>query len=685
MTVTASETLSNCRYWHQEKERANHKNRGGSSEDSSILTRLIIQGPTDNVNKDDTRIQQDNAAENNDASPRRRNRFALGASRALRYTHYRRNFGQPCARDDDCRSERGLSCQEWVCRCAFDTPVRVQVQGIDTCLAAKYLYESCRYNQECSHRNAHMRCVDFLCYCPLPFELRANGDCLEARPSLGKLIAAISPAALLLIIMGTIGGTFIFRKIFHGEEQDDNTINFLRQNEQILSTQRSAATASVSIRTGPLKSWRPKKSQPPSNSRSPRPISPPVPFTRLLRVPPDQLRPDTFSPDPTSTTTVMKTSSFSPPVPFEKSSLTPFDKSSRRSAGRPPHLSVTGLMEKVFRSSTDSSEDDGIVLRVRRDSNRGAPAPKPSRKDSLALVRSGQRRGLLSFRKDNTINKDVDESAPSYEWEVTAPTHAATRDKTVAAEAEERPEKNTEQDNHSPHTLSSPFRRSKCVKFADDAISGAASDHQRFEKPPAGMTLKGVPSARFDGGMRVGSLKAETRFLSLDTRPTAAPVKRQQFWMAGLAQGDRAYDAATAKSIGVDKSRTETSSQGEVLSLGERNRLGVGTPFVSNEDSPFAESASIALSFLRSASPSYEVLPKPDINSSMLRAADALLFPAAEDDEVSGTRKKLNASLQNAEDSAGHAEDAKLVATFLSAVLEEPSSSDGAPAPSCCA
>lgn len=99
------------------------------------------------------------------------------------------------------------------------------------------------------------------------------------------------------------------------------------------------------------------------------------------------------------------------------------------------------------------------------------------------------------------------------------------------------------------------------------------------------------------------------------------------------------------------------------------------------EDSPFAESASIALSFLRSASPSYEVLPKPDIDSSMLRAADALLFQAAEDDAVSETRRELNASLHNTEDSAAQAEDARLVAKFLSAVLEEPSSSDGAPAP----
>ncbi|KAL1477117.1 hypothetical protein MTO96_036005, partial [Rhipicephalus appendiculatus] len=90
-----------------------------------------------------------------------------------------RGIGLPCAHDSDCITTRGLTCQEWLCACAPLTPVKVEVQGVDTCLTAKSLYESCRYHQECSHLNANMRCVDFLCFCPAPFVLRGNGQCLE--------------------------------------------------------------------------------------------------------------------------------------------------------------------------------------------------------------------------------------------------------------------------------------------------------------------------------------------------------------------------------------------------------------------------------------------------------------------------------------------------------------------------
>ncbi|KAH8026106.1 hypothetical protein HPB51_016116 [Rhipicephalus microplus] len=92
-----------------------------------------------------------------------------------------RGVGLPCAHDSDCIATRGLTCQEWLCACAPVTPVRVEVQGVGTCLSVKALYESCRFHQECSHLNANMRCVDSLCYCPAPFVLRRNGQCLEPR------------------------------------------------------------------------------------------------------------------------------------------------------------------------------------------------------------------------------------------------------------------------------------------------------------------------------------------------------------------------------------------------------------------------------------------------------------------------------------------------------------------------
>ncbi|KAL1416829.1 hypothetical protein MTO96_027427 [Rhipicephalus appendiculatus] len=137
-------------------------------------------------------------------------------------------LGFPCARDADCLSGRGLTCQEWVCACAPSSPVKVQVQGIDTCLPAKALYESCRYHEECSHRSSNMRCVDFLCYCPLPFELRGNGDCLAREDKKNPTVVAS-------------------RRL----EQKSMSSSY--------STSSKVPTTSICVRSGPLKTLRPKK------------------------------------------------------------------------------------------------------------------------------------------------------------------------------------------------------------------------------------------------------------------------------------------------------------------------------------------------------------------------------------------------------------------------------------------
>ncbi|KAL1416836.1 hypothetical protein MTO96_027434 [Rhipicephalus appendiculatus] len=103
--------------------------------------------------------------------------------------------------------------------------------------------------------------------------------------------------------------------------------------------------------------------------------------------------------------------------------------------------------------------------------------------------------------------------------------------------------------------------------------------------------------------------------------------------------------------------------RGQLLSRGERNRLGLGTPFVGPEEGSLEESASIPLSFLSSYSPSFEVLPKPDISGGLF--SEALLQSA-----------ELNEA--NADTTSQEQQDASLVADFMAAIMHGESSSDGA-------
>ncbi|KAH9376101.1 hypothetical protein HPB48_014491 [Haemaphysalis longicornis] len=59
--------------------------------------------------------------------------------------------------------------------------LRVLRSASDTSLAlsaAKSLYESCVSSAECSANNPNVQCIDFLCYCPLPFVLTEDHRCL---------------------------------------------------------------------------------------------------------------------------------------------------------------------------------------------------------------------------------------------------------------------------------------------------------------------------------------------------------------------------------------------------------------------------------------------------------------------------------------------------------------------------
>ncbi|XP_065287125.1 serine-rich adhesin for platelets-like [Dermacentor albipictus] len=593
----------------------------------------------------------------------------------------RKGLGQPCAIDGDCLAGRGLSCQEWVCACAPNSPVKVQVQGIDTCLPAKALYEACRYHEECSHRSVNMRCIDFLCYCPLPFELRGNGDCLAPKPDLGKWIAAVTPTTLLIIVMASIGGAFIFRRLFPSDDKKNSTAGATRRQDQrpmssSFSPRTKVPSNSISVRHGPLKSLRPKKPNLSLQNNSTSAPTPSFPSTRLLRVPPDQLRPDAFSPGPTSTTTAMRTSSFSPPVPFAGSSQM-LDKSSARSTAlpQPSRLSTLLLMNKLLSSSADSSDEDNIFVGVLGYNPASqSKSPKQPQRTSLPFTAiNSQRREGLPFRTGDGCAVDDGSSLP-IEWG-TSTSNWDRRSSLAAAGkqvATKEGLKNGCDDDPSGRTLFSSFRQSKNVTFLDKVspVSVAGRSQLNEENTPGQVAAK--PSTTFaehERGMKVGSLKAETRWLcqnapAADTEANAASSGRRLSEKSEPARTEPTEDIAGVTKDEADTRAGDTGAQS--LSRGARNRLGLGTPFVGPEEGYLAESASIPLSFLSSSSPSFEVLPKPDISSGLLRDADALLQSAAENADAADSQEQ---------------QDASLVAEFMAAVLRGDSPSDGAAAP----
>ncbi|CAN7947559.1 unnamed protein product [Ixodes pacificus] len=78
--------------------------------------------------------------------------------------------------------------------------------------AAKAMYESCLSNQECSYENPNVQCVDFLCYCPLPFELTDLQQCLPLRATQSSLVFAIMPTAILALVLLMLGGVYTYQK-----------------------------------------------------------------------------------------------------------------------------------------------------------------------------------------------------------------------------------------------------------------------------------------------------------------------------------------------------------------------------------------------------------------------------------------------------------------------------------------
>ncbi|KAK8779351.1 hypothetical protein V5799_019308 [Amblyomma americanum] len=580
-----------------------------------------------------------------------------------------RGLGLPCARDGDCLASRGLSCQEWQCTCAPESPVRVRDDGADTCLPAKSLYESCRYHEECSHRSANLRCVDFLCYCPLPFELRGNGDCLEPRQSMTKLIAAVTPTTILLITTLALGAAFIFRRLFSDRKtagsQGDRDRPWEHPNTARGRSRSRTATTSISIRTRtPMVTHHYGRRRTSSQSNVGRTAAPPLP--RLIRWPPDRaLKANSFSPELMSTTTALRSAAATPTGASKQSSLQ-----------SPSPLSTSRLVEKLLTSSIDSADDDGIIIRIHRE-DKSAPAaalskPPFGRQGSLIPLPGSQAREMSRFRKADHNREERSASLP-IEWG----TLATSRENVLGISAPLPSSANSGRNDgmhlqgnvkDAPGFTEFRFsrRQSKGVTFADEASSKAlVSDNYKSQDGVRSVSFltpkKLESSSRVDqGGLGLGSLKAGARWQSQSARPLSAQDKEG---VSGHRdQGKSAPPFAAMNDLlasradyhnAVDSRDPAVPRQSPTLA--ERNRLGVGTPFV--DEGPLSESASVALSFLTSSSSSDELLPRPDIESAALRAAE----PPPK------------------EGAAAREEDARLVEQFMAAALEDASSSDVAP------
>ncbi|KAL3188627.1 hypothetical protein MRX96_022436 [Rhipicephalus microplus] len=130
-------------------------------------------------------------------------------------------FGALCGPGESCSSSLGLACiqaehEEYRCGCGHETPVLINEGGVKKCVRAKSMYESCVSHQECSYRTPNLQCVDFLCYCPLPYVLTESHKCLEPSGPHNDMMFAIAPTAVLIAVLLLIGGAYTYRKVSGG-------------------------------------------------------------------------------------------------------------------------------------------------------------------------------------------------------------------------------------------------------------------------------------------------------------------------------------------------------------------------------------------------------------------------------------------------------------------------------------
>ncbi|KAH6943938.1 hypothetical protein HPB50_000783 [Hyalomma asiaticum] len=553
---------------------------------------------------------------------------------------------------------------------------------------SKSLYESCRFHQECSHRDANMRCVDFLCYCPAPFVLRGNGECREPLPSSSKMIASAAPAAVLLVITFVIALAFIARRLFSGGKGNEEEHNAERPwNHNRLKT----ATMS---RSRPLSAARGRRTVSRSAERN-RSVPPPLP--RIIRIPPDRWRYNSASPSkadsPIPSSANVSSAGQGSDI-YKPPGITSFQKSpfvQRSTPQDPPPLSAAWLTQKLLASNQnnatdDYDDDDGIVIRVQREYKNVSPMettqPKPLQGRQgrwLLPASSGSSKSCETRReregRDYGYGADRSLSLP-IEWSASSDAHRGSflegnLPMVLAADQDTKDADETGDEVSLGMTPSSlPLGSSGDVEEASLLAlpSGHAQDSLLPTESVEASEDSGADSPLSKRGcVRSGSLKAETRWLSQSVEPA--------FFRAQLLSTKRQQRHKSAPPVGImnpppvamgisDSSGQKRYVQGQQPpNAYVDNLLVLGSPFVSADQDPLSDTGSVALSLLSSApsTSSDATPPRPDINSATLIAVDAVR-------EGAFTSKEL-------------AEDARLVEEFVAMALEDASQSDRASPP----
>nr|XP_050040808.2 uncharacterized protein LOC126537763 [Dermacentor andersoni] len=442
------------------------------------------------------------------------------------------------------------------------------------------------------------------------------------------------------------------------------------------------------------------------------------PLPRIIRIPPDRWQQTSSSPrkggspapstsaNTSAATRASGSDKTSPRAPFEKSPLVqgpPLQE--------PPPLSAAWLAQKLLTSNlhnAQADDDDGIVVRVQREDKKASPMAtsqsqppqKLNHRSDVGVLREDQKvsptatsqskppqgrdeRSLLppsdsSSKTRATLREGEgpDEgggggssSSLPIEWDTTL---ANRRGNSLecnlpAASATGRETRDSDETGDdvpldiTPSLL--PFHPSRDVE--------KASSPPRYSLQPASVPIpKNADDATLAerSCVRLGSLKAETRWLSKSAAP---PFSRARWALTRPQQRQKSappLGVSNASPVALgdrDISGQKRKVQGQILTPDVSNQQGLGTPFADINEDTLSDTASVALSFLSpTSSPSSDVtLPRPDIDSVMLRAADAVEM---DDDGVAS------------KDLAG---DARLVEAFVASALEDASLSDGAPPP----
>ncbi|KAM7290584.1 hypothetical protein ISCGN_027201 [Ixodes scapularis] len=169
-------------------------------------------------------------------------------------------LGSACSHDDQCNSAFGFTCLKSqaaisVCACSSLTPIHINDGGQGRCVRAKAMYESCMSNQECSYENPNVQCVDFLCYCPLPFELTDLQQCLPPRATQSSLVFAIMPTVILALVLLMLGGVYAYQKLYP-ERSDGSSTGDARDTTSTCTTRRLKSPTRVHRQTEPNLSLR---------------------------------------------------------------------------------------------------------------------------------------------------------------------------------------------------------------------------------------------------------------------------------------------------------------------------------------------------------------------------------------------------------------------------------------------